>query len=89
MGAFNSALSTAVSEDVFGISPSDSTTVTDGTTPRAFVRQIFITTGGTLKYTSTSGVTNTITVPSAFTLSCAIVKVFATGTTATGMLGYV
>lgn len=89
MGVFSQSYSTAVSDDVFGVVPSDSTTVSDGTLPRAMVRQLFITTGGTLKTTSNGGVTNTITVPSSFIFEGTAVKVWATGTTATGILGYV
>lgn len=88
MGAFGAPYSTAVSDDVFAVTPADAAGVTDGTKIRALIRQLYITTGGTLKYTSASGNVNTITVPNGFTLQCAMTQVWATGTTATGLLGY-
>lgn len=89
MGAFNTPYGLGVSDDVFAVTPADADGVTDGTTIRPLIRGLFITTGGALKYTSASGVVNTITVPSGLLLHCAIKRVWATGTTATGLLGYV
>lgn len=89
MGAYSGALSTGHSEDVFAVTPADADGVTDGTTVRPLIRQLYITTGGTVKYTSSAGIINTITVPSGFMLQCGMARVWATGTSATGLIGYV
>ena len=89
MSAYRDKFGVGVSEDVFAVTPADAPGVTDGTVVRDVVRQIYCNGAGNLKYTSTSGVTNTIPIAAGFFLQCAITKVWATGTTATGLLGYV
>lgn len=89
MGAFVQNYSTDISDDVFAITPADAAGVTDGTTIRAMVRQIYVTGAGNIKFTTKAGVISTVAVPANFFLHCAITRVWATGTTATGFIGYV
>ena len=46
---------------------------------------LYITVGGAVKFTTARGEDRTITVPSNFYLVCSCKRVFATGTTATGI----
>lgn len=89
MGAYTNNIGSGVAEDVFAVTPSDAIGVSDGTTTVPLIRALYITTGGTLKYTNIGGVDRTITVPSGFLLDCAMKRVYATGTASTGLLGYV
>lgn len=88
MGAYNNKFADGVSEDVFAITPNDSLGVYDGSARIPLIRAVYVTTGGTLKYTKVGGGERTITVPSGFLLTCAMTTVWSTGTTATGLLGY-
>lgn len=88
MPAFGDEYSLGVSSDIFMIVPSDSTKVSDGSTPRAMIRQIYVTTGGDITVTQ-DGVDRTLTVPSDFSLQGAITHVKSTGTDAAGLIGYV
>ncbi|ODU22776.1 MAG: hypothetical protein ABS87_01000 [Sphingomonas sp. SCN 67-18] len=89
MGSYSNPFPTGVSDDVFAVSPADAEGVTDGSVVRPTIRQLYVGTGGTLKYTSASGIVNTITIPDGFILQCAMRRVWQTGTSATNLLGYV
>jgi hypothetical protein len=89
MTTYGEKYGTDTSEDVFPVTPADAAGVTDGTTIRPVVRQVFCTGAGTIKFTTVLGITTTLTVGAGFFLQCAITRVWATGTTATGLIGYV
>ncbi len=90
MGVFTNNIPPNVSEDVFAVTTSDTAGgVYDGTARVPMIRALYITTGGTLKYTKIDGSDRSITVPSGFLLECAMTRVYATGTASTGLLGYV
>lgn len=81
MGAYNNNIEDGPATDVIPVTPNDTTAV--------FFRQLYITGAGTLKIDTLDTVGRTITVPAGFTLTCVVKTVWATGTTATGILGYV
>lgn len=89
MGSYSNAFSLGVSEDVFAITPTDADGIVGANGTRKMVRQIYATGAGNIKYTSTADVVETIAVPAGFVLECAVKRVWSTGTTATGLLGYV
>jgi len=80
MGAYDNDIAVGAATDVMSVTPSDSTAV--------FFRQLFITGAGTLKIDTLDTVGRTLTVPANFTLTCVVKKVWATGTAATGIIGY-
>lgn len=68
--------------DVFAITPADA-----DLTESCFA--IYVTTGGTLVLTVPGHTSSrTITVPSNFMLNCKVTRVWSTGTSATGLIGF-
>lgn len=59
--------------------PNDSTDFT------RLARSLYVTTGGTLKFTALDGTVDTWTVPDNFYLNVQVTRVWSTGTTATGI----
>jgi len=75
---------TGAVRDIIAVTPNDSA----GTAPfdnDTVAIGLYITTGGAVKITTVTGEDRTITVPDNFYLVCACKRVFATGTTATGI----
>jgi len=68
---------------MFAITPSDTVDLAVG------ARSLYITVAGDVKFNGFDGKTVTVTVPANYTLACRVTRVFATGTTATGIFGYV
>ncbi|AGT09261.1 spike base protein, RCAP_Rcc01079 family [Paracoccus aminophilus] len=68
-------------EDAFAIMPSDSSDLAQVT------KGLNVNTGGTIRVRMKSGADVTLTVPDACILPFRISRVFATGTTATGIVG--
>jgi len=67
--------------DMLPITPHDINLFPDGIVAIG----LYITTGGAVKFTTARGESRTVTVPDNFYLICSAKRVFATGTTATGI----
>lgn len=89
MGPFDNSLSPSPGSDVFAVTPSDTTGVSDGSARAPLVRELFVTAAGNLKVTTQAGNDRTIAVVAGQQIPCAVTRVFATGTTATGIIAYV
>jgi hypothetical protein len=84
VGLFNNEVDTGPASDVVDITPND------GTVFAAPLRQIFVTNGGSLKVDTLDQVGRVLAaVPSGFYLTCVVRRVYSTGTTATGLIGFV
>jgi hypothetical protein len=68
--------------DVYTVTPAD------GSDLAKMVWALFITTGGTLKIDTFATDAVTITVPDNFMLNCKVTRVYSTGTSATGIIGF-
>lgn len=81
MGLFSNSASVSPASDVMDITPSDTVALR--------LRQLYVTTGGTLKVDTLNTIGRTLSaIPDRTTLTCVILKVYATGTSATGLIGY-
>lgn len=72
---------TGVGKGMFAITPSNSADLAQ------IARAIYITVAGDLKAKGIDGVDFTVTLPANYTLQVAVKRVYATGTTATGIFG--
>jgi hypothetical protein len=72
---------TGAVKDMLSITPHDSNLFDDGVVAIG----LYITVGGTVKFTTSQGNARTVTVPDNFYLICSAKRVFATGTSATGI----
>lgn len=59
----------------------------DATDLASFIRSLYVTGAGDVKFTGLDGVTDTWTCPANFVIPVAMTRVWATGTTATGLKG--
>lgn len=75
--------SEAPSDDAYMITP------IDGLNLPTQVRALRVATAGDLRVINRQGIERVVTLLASETFSCGVVKVFATGTTVTGILGYV
>lgn len=71
--------------DMLPITPNDINLFPDGIVAIG----LYITVGGDVKFTTARGEARTVTVPDNFYLICSAKRVFATGTTATGIFALV
>lgn len=78
-----SRASAAPADDAYMITPNDSANLA---TP---VRAIRVAVAGDVRILSALGEDRTLTMLAGETLKCGALKVFSTGTTATGLLGYI
>ena len=76
-------LNNGMVKDVIPVTPSDSEDI-DG-----FVVGLYVTTGGAVVFESPYGGARTLVVPDGFSLTCLVKRVYATGTTATGIHAYI
>jgi hypothetical protein len=89
MGLYSKGYNDGIASDCFSLTPSDAAGLLAAEGDRLpAIRALYIETGGNLHYETEKGVERTIPVPNKFVVECAIVRVYAAGTTATGMLGF-
>lgn len=69
---------------MYDVTPSDTEDL-----PYDGARVLRIRVGGTLRYTSFLDITETVTVDDGEVIPCTVKRIFATGTTATGIRAYV
>lgn len=79
----NEYKSTVPATQIYAVTPNDSADLTNA------ARSLYITVGGTIKITTIGDTTETVTVPSNFYLLCQVKRVWATGTTATGIFALI
>lgn len=75
-------------DDMFTVTPSDSAMITDGAGTVRTADALYITGAGNIRFVTSAGTELTIAVPANYDLKCRIKKVFATNTTATGIIAY-
>lgn len=89
-GPFSNSLSPSPGVDCFAVTTSDTTGVFDGTSRYPLVRELLINgASGNLKVTTLAGSDRTIAVITGQVIPVAVTRVFATGTTATGIVAIV
>lgn len=80
MSILTDDINSGVATDCASITPSDSTI--------QMWRMIYVTGAGNLKVTTWDGNDVTVALPAGYEFKCAVRKIFSTGTTATGLIGF-